>query len=116
MLEFKINFLKQSENISENEIKRRAEFMQKQRDLLAEKKKIERQKQLDMFMKSEAESSGGLERPMSSRAARKVLQGADPTDIKEATSVSHEDRKRLEARKALAETLKKEVINNSKKY
>lgn len=90
--------------------------MQKQRELLAEKKKIERQKQLDKFMK-ESEKSGEPVRPMSSRAARSVLSGAEPSDIKKSTSSgeSEEERKKIEARKALAEILKKEVINNSKK-
>ena len=90
--------------------------MRKQRDILTEKKRVERQKQLDMFMDL-AKKEGGNSRPMSSRAARKILSGADPTEIKEATSSSSrsdEERKRLEARIALAETLKKEVINSSK--
>lgn len=36
-------------NVSESELRRRAEFMAKQRELLAEKKRAERQKQLDQF-------------------------------------------------------------------
>jgi hypothetical protein len=92
--------------------------MKRQRDLLTERKRVERQKQLDQFMDQEADRNGGANaRPMSSRAARKILSGADPTDVKEATSSSSrsdEERKRLESRKALAETLKKEVIQNSK--
>ena len=113
------NYLAQG-NISENELKRRAEFMQKQRDLLAEKKNIERQKQLAAFVDDQRNNNGAPLRPMSSRAARKVLDGAEPSDIAQAASAanstrSEEERKRLEARRALAETLKKEVINSSKK-
>lgn len=88
--------------------------MRKQRDLLNEKKKIERQKQLDAFMR-ESEKSGEPKRPMSSRAARAMLSGADPVDLQQPMSRSRdeEERKKLEARRALAETLKREVINNS---
>lgn len=98
-----------------SELERRAEFMRKQRDLLNEKKKIERQKQLDAFMR-ESEKSGEPQRPMSSRAARAVLSGADPIDLQQPLSRSsrdEEERKKLEARRALAETLKREVINNA---
>lgn len=95
--------------------------MQKQRDLLTEKKNAERQKQLDQFVRdSERENGGEQARPMSSRAARKLLAGAEASDIAPSSSsssstLSNDDRKKMEARKALAETLKKEVINNSKK-
>lgn len=88
--------------------------MRKQRDLLNKKKNEERQKQLDAFMR-ESERSGEPRRPMSSRAARAVLSGADPVDLQHPISDSkaEEERKKLEARRALAETLKREVINNS---
>lgn len=82
--------------------------------MLNEKKKIERQKQLDAFMR-ESEKSGEPKRPMSSRAARAVLSGADPADLQQpsSNSRSEEERKKMEARRALAETLKREVINNT---
>ena len=94
--------------------------MQKQRDLLTEKKRVEREKQLEQFVRdSERQNGGEQTRPMSSRAARKVLNGAEPSDIEQTASSnstrSEEERKRLDARRALADTLKKEVINNSKK-
>ena len=94
--------------------------MQKQRDLLTEKKRVEREKQLEQFVRDSERQNGGEQmRPMSSRAARKVLNGAEPSDITQTASSnstrSEEERKRLDARRALAETLKKEVINNSKK-
>ena len=57
-------------------------------------------------------------RPMSSRAARSVLRGAEAQDLPQAAlnakSVSDEERKRVEARRALAATLKKEVINQAR--
>lgn len=90
--------------------------MQKQRELLAEKKRVEREKQLDKFMR-QSEQSGAPKRPQSSRAARSLLSGADPQDIKQVpagSSRGDDERKRIEARKALAETLKKEVINSKK--
>ena len=57
---------------------------------------------------------------MSSRAARSVLSGADPTQIPQANLSSNktntdDEKKKIEARKMLAETLRKEVINNNKK-
>ena len=102
-------------NLSQSELERRAEFMRKQRDILAERKRIERQNQLNELVK-DSKRNGDLERPMSSRAARSVLSGADPTDIKNSMREnSDEERKKIEARKALAETLRKEVVNNSRK-
>lgn len=92
--------------MSPSEIEKRAEFMRRQRDILAEKKRVERQKQIDELVK---ESRRTGERPMSSRAARSVLSGADPAEMTQ--SGSDEERKKLEARKALAETLRKEVVN-----
>ncbi len=62
----------------------------------------------------ESEKSGDPVRPMSSRAARNVLQGHEPNNDTSSKS-AQEERKKLEARKALAETLKKEVINNNHK-
>lgn len=117
--EFKTAHLKTGE-ISEAELRRRAEFMEKQRDILTEKKRVERQKQLEQYMRQEQRQGGapgGAGRPMSSRAARSVLRGAEAEDIPQAAlnakSASDEERKRAEARRALAETLKKEVINQS---
>ncbi|RNA16661.1 cilia- and flagella-associated 36 isoform X1, partial [Brachionus plicatilis] len=95
-------------NLSQSEIERRADFMRRQRDILAEKKRVERQKQIDELVR---ESRRTGDRPMSSRAARSVLSGADPADINHSSSSSDEQRKKIEARKALAETLRKEVVN-----
>lgn len=85
--------------------------MRRQRDILADKKRIERQKQIDELVK---ESRRTGDRPMSSRAARSVLSGADPAEINQSLAGSEEERKKIEARKALAETLRKEVVNKRK--
>ena len=109
-----------SGNTSEAELKRRSEFMEKQRELLTEKKRVERQKQLENFMQQSNGEEGSLmqARPMSSRAARSVLAGAEPNQIPQSSlssNKSDQERKKMEARKALAETLKKEVINQARK-
>lgn len=85
--------------------------MRKQRDILTERKRVERQKQIDELV-NESRRTG--DRPMSSRAARSVLSGADPTEISQSISGSDQERKKIEARKALAETLRKEVVNKKK--
>jgi hypothetical protein len=95
------------------------QVMQKQREILNEKKLVERKKQLEKFMR-QTEENNGPKRPMSSRAARSVLSGADPTQIPQANLSSNktntdDEKKKIEARKMLAETLRKEVINNNKK-
>ena len=85
--------------------------MRKQREVLLERKRIEREKQLESYVKNTAKSEP---RPMSSRTARAALDGETTVNTK--TSAEDEkERKKLEARRALAETLKKEVIKSSKK-
>ncbi len=61
-------------NANESELKRRAEFMEKQRELLTEKKRVERQKQLEKLMQQSTRDGENLlqARPMSSRVARSV--------------------------------------------
>jgi hypothetical protein len=83
--------------------------MRKQRELLLERKRIEREKQLQNYVK---ESEKHEPRPMSSRTARASLDGVEP---KKTNPEEEKERKKLEARRALAETLRKEVINNSSK-
>jgi hypothetical protein len=98
--------------------------MRKQREILLQKKQAERQKQLDSFVK-ETENTKNF-RPMSSRAARAVLAHPDnatkladssssKTASKQSSIDDEKDKKKLDARRALAEVLKKEVINNTKK-
>jgi len=50
--------------ISEGELRRRAQFMEKQRELLTEKKRVERQRQLEQYVRSqeqEKRANGGPE-------------------------------------------------------
>ena len=112
-----------SESLTGAELQRRAQFMEKQRQLLTEKKRAERARQLEQYMASSKAGGGGgaaaQARPMSSRAARSVLKGAEAEDLPQASlnakSVTDEERKRVEARRALAETLKREVISQAKR-
>jgi len=97
------------ENKSENELERRSDFMRKQRELLLERKRIEREKQLQNYVK---ESEKHEPRPMSSRTAKASLDGVEP---KKTNPEEEKERKKLEARRALAEILRKEVINSSSK-
>ena len=85
--------------------------MRKQRELLLERKRIEREKQLENYVKDTQKIEP---RPMSSRAARASLDGADPV-VNKSSAEDEKERKKLEARRALAETLKKEVIKSSSK-
>ena len=85
--------------------------MRKQRELLLERKRIEREKQLETYVKNNEKHEP---RPMSSRAAKASLDGVEPVVNKKNTD-DEKERKKLEARRALAETLKKEVIKNSSK-
>ena len=88
---------RQSEsNVDPAELKRRTAFLRAQRDKLLAMKKAEREKQL-----AEAEQSNMKSRPKSAKAARSALGGRSTPNI---------DPKTLEARKALAEKLKAEVI------
>ena len=80
------------------ELKRRTEFLKAQRDKLLAMKKAEREKQLEDVEKSQIKS-----RPKSAKAARSALGGRSTPKV---------DPKTLEARRALAEKLKAEVIGN----
>ena len=84
--------------IDPSELKRRTEFLKAQRDKLLAMKKAEREKQLEEVEKSQMKS-----RPKSARAARSAFGGKSTPKI---------DPKTLEARRALAEKLKAEVIGN----
>ena len=85
-------------NIDPSELKRRTAFLKAQRDKLLAMKKAEREKQLEEVEKSQMKS-----RPKSAKAARSALGGRSTPKI---------DPKTLEARRALAEKLKAEVIGN----
>ena len=85
--------------VDPSELKRRTEFLKAQRDKLLAMKKAEREKQLEEVEKSSQMKS----RPKSARAARSAFGGKSTPKI---------DPKTLEARRALAEKLKAEVIGN----
>lgn len=86
-------------NADPSDIEKRAQYLKQQRDMLIARKKSAREKSLDAFEKSQPTA-----RPKSSRAARQATQG----DVKVDAQV---DEKKLAMRKALAECLKKEVID-----
>jgi len=85
------------EEVDEESLARRTAYLKQQRDKLLAMKKAEREKQL-----AEAEASQGSNRPKSARAARSALGSHGRKKI---------DPKTLEIRKALAEKLKQEVID-----
>jgi len=83
--------------VDEEELARRTKYLKQQRDKLLAMKKAEREKQL-----AGAEASLGSSRPKSARAARSALRSHGRQTI---------DPKTLEVRRALAEKLKQEVID-----
>jgi hypothetical protein len=97
-------------HVDSNELERRADFMKQQRDILTENKRLERQKELDKFVNNQSESGGQPQRPMSSKAARNYLSSGS-NSLNTSKSSDSEEMKRAEARRALADTLKREVIN-----
>merc|ERR1712012_538078 len=86
-----------SDEIDKDELAKRTAYLKQQRDKLLAMKKAEREKQL-----ADAEASQGSSRPKSARAARSALGSGGRKQI---------DPKTLEIRKALAEKLKQEVID-----
>ena len=79
--------------------------MRIQREKLLNLKKQERAKRLQMF-----EDEQPVKRPMSSRVAQRIAQGRE-ADKPATSAVSEQEQKKLAMRRALAERLKKEVIN-----
>ena len=88
-----------SMEVDPDELKRRTEFLKGQRDKLLELKRAEREKQL-----AEAEKQAMKSRPKSARAARSALKKSPSANV---------DPDTLNARRALAEKLKNEVIAQS---
>merc|ERR1712110_1057733 len=86
-----------SNEVDEDSLARRTAYLKLQRDKLLAMKKAEREKQL-----ADAEATQATSRPKSARAARSALGSHGRKKI---------DPKTLEIRKALAEKLKQEVIN-----
>ena len=92
--------------IDPDELKRRTEFLKAQRDKLLEMKRAEREKHLAEVEAGQASKM----RPKSAKAARSALGGAKGGRL--AASV---DPDTLNARRALAEKLKNEVISQSER-
>ena len=89
--------------MSEDDMAKRIEYLKQQRDRLLAMKKNERKKQLDQYSKTESKK-----RPTSARVARQAVSGGAEAAK---PAVSAEDAKKIAMRKALAEKLRKEVIN-----
>ena len=84
--------------LSPDELRKRQEFLQQQRDKLLAMKKETREKQLGAAAKSQPQ------RPQSARAARSAMKNGPET------AGNKEDQKKMAMRKAIAEKLREEVI------
>jgi len=88
-----------------DEMKQRQEFLRQQRDKLLEMKKQARAKQLQDVTHAQPQ------RPQSAKAARSVMvkgtDAAPPADGK-----TEEDAKKLAMRRAIADKLRREVLNS----
>lgn len=87
--------------MSEEEYKKRAEYLKQQRDKLMEMKRKEREKQLITAEKSQPQ------RPASARAARAALQQGGTQQPKRP---SPEEEKKLAMRRAIADRIKSEIM------
>ncbi|KAK3747134.1 hypothetical protein QZH41_015122 [Actinostola sp. cb2023] len=94
----------QEAKISEDEMKRRTEYLKLQRDKLLQMKKQQREKNLVKFTEDQPKT-----RPMSARAARRATAGEHSGLAPSAASPP--DDKKLAMRRALADVLKREVID-----
>ena len=82
--------------MSQDELKKRQEYLKEQRDKLLALKKQQREKQLNTAEKT-------TKRPSSARAARIAMQATPPAQ-------TQEDEKKMAMRRAIADKLKMEVI------
>ena len=82
-------------------MKKRADFFKEQREKLLARKKEEREK---LLLRAE---NDGPKRPCSARAARKAID-----EPRETSAQSKEDEKKMQMKRAIAEKLRQEVINN----
>ncbi|KAH9489515.1 hypothetical protein Btru_037376 [Bulinus truncatus] len=92
--------------MSEEEYKKRAEFLRKQRDKLMEMKQKEREKQLLSAEKSQPQ------RPASARAARAALKQGSANKV---SAKNPDDEKKLAMRRAIADRIKSELLVQSNK-
>lgn len=88
--------------LTEEEYKKRAEYLKQQRDKLMEMKRKEREKQLLSAEKSQPQ------RPASARAARAALQQGEAPP--KPPRLSPEEEKKLAMRRAIAERIKSELM------
>ncbi|EDV23663.1 uncharacterized protein TRIADDRAFT_57098 [Trichoplax adhaerens] len=94
-----------------DDIGKRRDYFALQRDRLVAKKKAEREKKLDEFTK---DSNGGqATRPKSARVARQAISTGKVTQNQAASNSSVNKDNNLAMRVALAQRLKKEVIDKS---
>lgn len=94
----------QTQEMTEEELKRRTEYLKQQRDKLLALKRQEREKSLAKYTEQQPKA-----RPTSARAARRVTAGEQVDSA--ASKSSEDDAKKLAMRRALAECLKREVID-----
>ncbi|CAH3043465.1 unnamed protein product [Porites evermanni] len=94
----------QKQEITPEEMKRRSEYLKQQRDKLLALKRQEREKSLTKYTEQESKA-----RPMSAHTARRVTAG-EQVDSPPSKS-SQEDANKLAMRRALADCLKREVID-----
>ena len=93
---------------SEEEIERRREYLRAQRDKLVALKKREREKQLSSYgpnLGKPGSAAGPSGRPKSAKAAQIALKS--PEKI-----AADSSEKTLQARRALAQRLKQELVEN----
>lgn len=87
-------------------MKRRAAYLKQQRDKLMDLKRQEREKNLTKYTEQQPKA-----RPTSSRAARQVTAGEQ---VPSPTAKSDKDgEKKLAMRRALADVLKREVVDKN---
>lgn len=91
--------------MTESELKRRTEYLKQQRDSLLRMKQQEREKKLHKYTEEQPKA-----RPTSARAAHRVTAGERVTSPSGSGSASPTDEKKLAMRRALADVLKREVI------
>ncbi|KAL9953662.1 hypothetical protein ACROYT_G041113 [Oculina patagonica] len=96
----------QTQEITEEELKRREAYLKQQRDKLLALKQQEREKSLTKYTEQQPKA-----RPTSSRAARRVTAGEQVDSP--ASKTSEDDGKKLAMRRALADCLKREVIDKN---
>lgn len=94
----------QAKEISPEEMKKRTEYLKQQRDKLLALKKQERERSLTKYTEQQPKA-----RPTTAKAAQRVTSGEQVEPL--ASESSEQDAKKLAMRRALADVLKREVID-----